>query len=231
MARYALTLMPSPETPLWRVGCSILGYDAATGLDAPFPDHPAYHDPLSLAWSAEPRLTGLQAILKAPFELAEHASRAMLEEEVERFASGRTPFAFDLTLTVVGHALALVAAPPSPALQALADDCVRHFEPFRAPLTVEERERRHPEVLIQRQVDNLDAWGSPYVFEDFQFHLPLTGALEPADRHKLEPILRDILEAAMPLRMTADALSLSMQTDTTSRFTLQGRFPFAANPG
>src|SRR5262249_53439438 len=35
--------------------------------------------------------------------------------------------------------------------------------------------------LSQRQIENLDRWGYPYVFEDFRFHLTLTGPID-ADR-------------------------------------------------
>jgi hypothetical protein len=74
-------------------------------------------------------------------------------------------------------------------------------------------------------VENLDTWGYPYVFDDFQFHMTLTGAMEPADRHRLEPVLRDLL-AKVPLRFTVDALSLFVQPDREGRFLVVERFPF-----
>jgi putative phosphonate metabolism protein len=227
MTRYAIYAMPPADTELWRVGCSILGYDAATGLDVPYPDHPVFHDPLSLAWSAGPRRFGLHATLKAPFELAEGRTEAQLRDELASFAAGRHPVAFDLKLALVGHFLALIPAAESRALRHLADDCVRHFDPFRAPMSPADRERRHPEHLIERQVENLDTWGHPYVFDDFQFHMPLTGALEPADRHRIEPVLQELL-AAVPLRLTVDALALFEQPDTETRFTVVDRFPMAS---
>ena len=227
MTRYAIYATPSADSPLWALGSSILGYDAVTGLDAPFPDHKLFQDPLSLAWSAEPRRYGLHGTLKAPFGLAEGRNDAQLRTALAEFAAGRHPVAFDLKLALVGHFLALVPAGPSQPLRHLADDCVRHFEPFRAPLTPEDRERRHPEELIERQVENLDTWGYPYVFDDFQFHLTLTGDLEPADRHRLEPVLQDLL-GTVPLRLTIDALSLFIQADPEGRFVAADRFPFAA---
>ena len=225
MTRYAIYAMPATDSELWDLGSSILGYDAVTGRDVPFPDHPIFHDPLSLAWSAEPRRYGFHATLKAPFHLAEGCDAADLQTDLAAFSKGRKPFTLDLTLAVVGHFLALVSIAPDPAIEALAADCVRHFDPYRAPLTPEDRERRHPETLIQRQVENLDTWGYPYVFDDFQFHMTLTGAMEPADRHRLEPVLRDLL-AKVPLRFTIDALSLFVQPDREGRFLVVERFPF-----
>ncbi|MDX7950158.1 DUF1045 domain-containing protein [Lichenihabitans sp. Uapishka_5] len=226
MTRYAIFATPGADSELWQLGSSVLGYDAVTGLDVPFPEHPLFHDPLSLAWSAEPRRYGLHATLKAPFALAEGRTATQLRDALAAFAATRHPVAIDLTLSVVGHVLALVPAEPLEPLQHLADDCVRHFDPFRAPLTAEDRERRHPEGLIERQVESLDTWGDPYVFDDFQFHLPLTGDLDPADRHRLEPVLRGLL-AAVPLRLTVDAVSLVAQEDPEGRFKARDRFAFA----
>ncbi len=193
MPRFAIYTMPPADSALWKLGSSILGYDAVSGLDVPFPDDPIFADPLSLAWSAEPRHYGFHATLKAPFRLAEDRTPDELIAEMGRFARGRPAVDLDLTLAPVGHFLALVAVDPPRGLQQLADDCVRHFDPFREPLTAADRERRHPDQLIQRQVENLDTWGYPFVFDDFQFHMTLTGSLDPADRHRLEPVLRALL--------------------------------------
>ena len=226
MTRYAIYAMPSADSPLWALGSSILGYDAVTGLDADFPEDPLFEDPLSLAWSAEPRRYGFHATLKAPFELAEGRTDLQLRAELTDFAQGHHPVAFDLKLAVVGHFLALVPSTTSAGLQKLADDCVRHFDPFRAPMTPEDRERRHPDALIERQVENLDTWGYPYVFDDFLFHMTLTSDLDAADRHRLEPVLQRLL-ATVPLRLTIDALSLVVQHDPEGRFTVADRFAFA----
>jgi Protein of unknown function (DUF1045) len=48
-------------------------------------------------------------------------------------------------------------------------------------LTPAEIARRRPETLTPRQRALLDVWGYPYVMEEFQFHLTLTGPLSAAD--------------------------------------------------
>jgi putative phosphonate metabolism protein len=227
MPRFAIYAIPPTESELWKLGSSILGYDAVTGLDVPFPDDPIFADPLSLAWSAEPRRYGFHATLKAPFRLAEDRTMDELVAEMDRFARGRPSVHLDLTLAPVGHFLALVAVDPPPGLQALADDCVRHFDPFREPLTAADRERRHPDRLIQRQVENLDTWGYPFVLDDFQFHMTLTGALDNADRHRLEPVLRTLLQT-VPLNLRIESLALFRQDADDGRFVVHDSFPFAA---
>jgi len=68
----------------------------------------------------------------------------------------------------------------------LAASCVTHFDGFRAPLSTADRGRRLAAHLTARQIGHVERWGYPYVFEDFRFHMTLTGALS-ADRQ--EPML------------------------------------------
>src|SRR6516225_482678 len=81
----------------------------------------------------------------------------------------------------IARFIAVVAASPSMALDRLAADGVVAFDRFRRPLTAHERGQRLGAGLSQRQIENLDRWGYPYVFEDFRFHLTLTGPID-ADR-------------------------------------------------
>lgn len=227
MTRYAIYFAPHAGSLLARFGASLLGYDAATGAEAEPPDHPLFHDPLALGWTAAPRRYGFHATLKAPFHLAENRSPGELEEALAAFAATRTRFDVSLTLGLMRQFLALVLAEPQPAADALAADCVRHFDLFRAPLTPADRERRHPDQLTVEQVANLDEWGYPFVLDDFQFHITLTGALDPRDRANLEPVLRDML-AALPLVSSVDGVVLFRQEGPTDRFVLQRRFDFGA---
>ena len=49
-------------------------------------------------------------------------------------------------------------------------------------MTSQERNRRVGAGASARQIENLDRWGYPFVFEDFRFHMTLTGAID-ARRH------------------------------------------------
>lgn len=227
MTRYAIYFAPHAGSALARFGASLLGYDLSAGAEVDPPEHPVFHDPLSLGWTAAPRRYGFHATLKAPFHLAQGRTPAELEEALAGFAAPRTPFDLGLTLGLMQRFLALVPAAAQPAMDALAADCVRHFDLFRAPLTPADRERRHPDQLTVAQVENLDAWGYPFVLDDFQFHMTLTSALEPRDRAKLEPVLRDML-AAVPLTTAVDGVVLVRQEGPNARFVLQRRFEFGA---
>ena len=227
MTRYAIFYAPPPEQPLSRLGASLLGYDLVTGADVAPPDDPVFDDPMALGWTAVPRTYGFHATMKAPMHLAGHASPHALEDALVAFCRDQRAFTIDLTQGLVGHTLALVLATPSPEMDALAAACVRHFEAFRAPLTPEDRERRHPERLTAGQVAMLDTWGYPHVLDQFQFHMTLSSELGRPDRERFEPVLRHLL-AAVPLSVPVNGLMLCRQEGPRARFVLQRRAAFAS---
>src|SRR5262249_30663264 len=53
-----------------------------------------------------------------------------------------------------------------------------------------EREQRLSAGLSERQIENLDRWGYPYVFEDFRFHLTLTGPIDAERRASILALLQ-----------------------------------------
>src|SRR4051794_35350477 len=68
-ARYAIFYAPAPDDALWRFGCMVLGYDAASGRDVA-PIVPPGFTPERWAQAvADPRRYGFHATLKAPFVL------------------------------------------------------------------------------------------------------------------------------------------------------------------
>lgn len=181
-SRYAIYFLPPADSALYRFGAGMLGYDCYTGESL---SHP--HD-IALAaseWDAltrEARKYGFHATLKAPFRLLPPFSEADLAAELERFAAiPRTIPEIRPTVQSLAGFIALVACTPSMELDRLAADAVMAFDRFRRPLSTQEREQRLGAGLSDRQTDNLDRWGYPYVFEDFRFHMTLTGRID-ADR-------------------------------------------------
>jgi hypothetical protein len=73
--------------------------------------------------------------------------------------------------------IAIVPATACAGLDRLASSSVKHFDGFRAPLTSADRSRRLAADLTRRQIEHVERWGYPYVFEDFRFHMTLTGTL------------------------------------------------------
>lgn len=184
MDRYALYFAPAADSPLARFGAAILGYDAASAADVPFLVPDGADD--WAAATAEPRKYGFHATLKAPFRLAADRTPADLTAAVAAFAARAAPVVLDgLAVTTIGPFCALTPVGDPTALADLASRAVIAFEPFRAPMTPEDRERRLKSPLSPRQIRHLDAYGYPYVHEDFRFHMTLTGPLHADIRERV----------------------------------------------
>ena len=214
--RYAIYFAAARDSALDRFGAEHLGYDAWSGDDLPFPDG------LPVDWrelTSDPRKYGFHATLKAPFALAPGKSEAELTAACADFA--RTPRAVPVIAPMVDSIsgfIAVVPAKPSDELTRLAADCVRAFDPFRAPLTAEDRARRGPDRLTERQRDYLDRWGYPYVLDEFRFHMTLTGRLESSRRGPVLDILSKRFQRIGLTALTIDRIALFKQIDGASRF-------------
>lgn len=181
--RYAIYFVPGADSALYRFGTSVLGYDCRTGQETPFIDGVD-----TASWPAvvkEPKVYGFHATLKAPIRLIEGVDESDLVRAVSEFAVQHVAAAdAPLALRALGSFIALVPAGNADGINSLAADCVRAFDRFRAPLTAEDRTRRLASPLTERQIEHLDRWGYPYVFEDFRFHMTLTGSLPMPDREQ-----------------------------------------------
>lgn len=203
--RYAIYYCPPEHALLNRMATGWLGRSAFTGeAIAPRPAdrlsaaEVAYH-------SAAARRYGFHATLMAPFTLADGADEDDLVAALSAFCEGMRPFTLPrLALGRLDGFFALVPDTPSDALNQFARDVVVAFDRFRAPLSDSERERRASVGLTPSQLRNLVQWGYPYVFEDFRFHMTLTGRVDEASaarvRHAIEqhfgPVLDEPVEIA-----------------------------------
>lgn len=221
--RYAIYYAPSQDSMLHRFGSTLLGYDAADGHDLPFPGDVA---PDWREITQDPRKYGFHATLKAPIALANGKSEADLLDACAAFAgrARRIP-TIEPVVDAISGFIAVIPARRSNELQQLAADCVTAFDAFRAPLTAEDRARRKPEKLTERQRDYLDRWGYPYVMEEFRFHMTLTGRLNDARREAVVAWLRERFAALKLSTLAIDRIVLFKQDDAASRFRIIGSWP------
>ena len=80
--RYALYYTPPPDSPLWRFGCAVIGYDSVLGCDVPLALPEGWSTDDWRAATTEPRRYGFHATLKAPFRLAAGSTEDDLLEAV-----------------------------------------------------------------------------------------------------------------------------------------------------
>lgn len=199
--RYAIYYTPPADHPLLKAATDWLGRDAyGREVATPKADEALVRDPARY---------GFHGTLKAPFSLAAGKSEAELFAAFDAFATDFQSFTIpEIVLGQLGPFFALVPDNGhDQQIAELADACVRKFEHFRAPLGHSDIERRNPAELPERQRRYLLDWGYPYVFEEFRFHLTLTGKVPQPEqariREQLEKEFADFIGKPLPIEHIA----------------------------
>lgn len=222
MKRFAIYYAPA-EAAFAAAAAQWLGWDLARGCAVDQPDILGLQ-----ADTSEPRKYGFHGTIKPPFRLAPGTDLNGLTQAVAQLAAGLAPVRMlDLQLINLHGFLALMPQGDATGLQGLAADVVRGLDAFRAPLTEAERARRQPDRLTPRQRALLDLYGYPFVLEEFQFHLTLSGNLT-ADRAAVLAIhARRHFADVMPRPFILSDLCLCGE-DQQGRFHLLHRYPLMA---
>ena len=224
--RYAFYLTPDEDHPLTIAAANWLGSNPFTGEIRALQAAGEFDAAELTALTADPRRYGFHGTLKAPFPLAAAKTEAQLLAAFDGFAAECAPFQIpEMTLGQLGPFFALVPAADCPELQALADETVRRFEPFRAPLSAADFSRRKSDSLTDLQRANLLSWGYPYVFESFQFHMTLTGPV-PADRQAaMKALLGETFAPFIGEPLSVTSLALFTEHARGAPFTVHTLLP------
>ena len=226
--RYAIYFAAGSNSALSRFGAELLGYDAYTGDEIPFPADALRVAPDWRDVTADPRKYGFHGTLKAPMALAPGRTEAELIAVCAAFAGKARPMpSIRPVVDSISGFIAVIPTEPVGTLQQLAADCVREFDDFRAPMTAEDRARRKPDKLTERQRDYLDRWGYPYVMEEFRFHMTLTGRLDAERRGPILEMLRARFSALGLETLAIDRIALFKQDDARARFRFVGEWALA----
>lgn len=226
--RYAIYFAADADHALSRFGAGLLGYNAYTGDEVSFPQEALHVAPDWRDITTDPRKYGFHGTLKAPMALAPGKTEAELVAACATFAEKARPMpVIRPVVDAISGFIAVIPAEPVDALQQLAADCVRDFDSFRTALTAEERARRKPEKLSERQREYLDRWGYPYVMEEFRFHMTLTGRLDAERRGPILEMLRGRFAGLKLDRLAIDRIALFRQNDAKARFRLLGEWTLA----
>jgi hypothetical protein len=204
--RYAVYAVPDTDHPLWRMSADWLGRDAARNRDLAQVALPGWAPERFFALTAEARRYGFHGTLKAPFRLADGIPEGALLDAVQRYSAKRSIPPISLAVDDGLGFLALRPVGDSLPLTRLADDCVRDFDRFRAPLTTSDIQRRLATGLSERQHALMLEWGYPYVLEEFRFHMTLADRCRDPDEQKAllsaaATCFREVLEKPVPLRV------------------------------
>ncbi len=224
--RYAIYYAPPAGTALWDKASAWLGRDAYADTDCV---RPVFDDLADLdldTLTADPRGYGFHATLKAPFELASDRSEDELLLALDRFAGDLTPFEVEIAPAALGRFLAFRLQSESLQMQALHGACVRDLDGFRAPLSEFDLARRRKAPLTPEQDERLITWGYPYVFEDFRFHMTLTGQIrDDAQRERVLKALQTYFADEIGPHCF-DGVALFKQADRDAPFVILKRTTF-----
>ena len=217
--RIALYFAPEAGDPLHERASAWLGRDAVTG--AALPQKPVAGVDIAEI-TADARGYGFHATLKPPFRLQGDVQAAL--QVARDFAARTAAFTLPpLNITDLDGFLALRESVPCPALQALADGAVTALDAHRAPPTEAEIARRKPEKLTPRQREYLAAWGYPYVFAEWRFHMTLTRRLTPAEKGIILPTVTKALGDAPALPRKVSNICVFAQAAPSAPFTILER--------
>ena len=188
--RVALYWAPAVGSAGWKAGCQWLGADAATGEALSKPSVPGVEPALVRQITAEPRRYGWHATLKAPFRLRAGETLASLDAAVGSLAQVLSACPMPgLQVTILDGFVALRPGKPLPRVDALAAACVKALHPLAEPLSADELARRRKARLTPQQDALLQAWGYPWVLDEFRFHCSLTSRLEGLNEAQRSAVL------------------------------------------
>jgi hypothetical protein len=192
--RHAVYYTPPPGA-FADFGAGWLGWDVATGARV----HRSLDVEGAEEITATPRRYGFHATLKPPFRLADRRNEAELHGAVADVAAATPAIrSARLHLQRLGPFLALVPASNHAPFSSVGDAMVRDLDPFRLPPSEAEIARRRAAGLTPAQDAHLLRWGYPYVFEEFRFHMTLTGKLDLAVAERVEAALAAVLADVVP---------------------------------
>lgn len=222
--RYAIFAVP--DGAFFRAGSDWLGWNSETGTERPHPTLDGWDGKVEDI-TATPRKYGFHGTLKPPFRLVTGSRREDLEGALSAFCAVRPPVEVPrLVIRRLGGFVACVPEAPVEALNDLAAATVAGLDPFRAPPSEAELARRRRVGLSASQEKMLQYWGYPFVFDEFRFHLTLSGRLDVTPADALAARLSAHFADVLPEPYRIDSLGL-LREAADGRFHLIHRYTLA----
>jgi len=215
IARYAVYFAPSDQSQLGAFGLHVLQRGACEN------DHP-----LRQKVTEKAAHYGFHSTFKAPMELAKGCTEQGLLDAVDAYSKTKQRVRLTGLQPEIVNGFHALTLPESPEVDDFAADVMRTFEPFRAPLTEADRQRRHPDKLSARQRQYLESYGYPHVLEEFHFHMTLSKHIDSAeDSNSYHQWLKQWFEKTVTETPWLDLLAVFWQPNRATAFTRIAEFP------
>ncbi|MBE0583134.1 MAG: DUF1045 domain-containing protein [Desulfofustis sp.] len=166
-------------------------------------------------YRAAPFHYGFHATIKPPFYPRDGVAIKDVQDSLIGFCAAHSAIVLPpLQVAAIKDFLCLRPVGPCAEIDQLAADLVELLDPFRRPAGTAELARRRRASLSVRQEELLQRWGYPYLFDEFRFHLSLTGPVpDDQDREILQRFLEGHFTAALGAAVLVDRLSLFIEDD------------------
>ena len=224
--RCAIYFIPPADDPLTVAAAQWLRRDPYSGAGVTCPiDGLTEADHAFL--TALPRRYGFHATLKAPFRLADGHSVYELERRLDSFCDRLEPIELKSKIVLVENFFAMVPQARDSDLDMLAARIVTEFDAFRSPLTEIDLARRDVSRLTGRQLANLMNWGYPHVFDQFRFHMTLTGPIDHLERDHVAAVLAHHFGTLATAPLQIGQLVLAVEPEAHAPFLVHSSHRFA----
>ncbi len=211
--RHAAYFAPAEHSPLAQLGAQWLGRCAQSRRAMRQPEFPTISPETLRACTAAAARYGWHATMKAPFALKLGVEMDAVPKAFSSLAQSKKALTLPpLTLRHMGDYLALVPDASFSALQELAFDCVRALHPLAAPLSDQQLVQRRLTPFTASQDAMLLQWGYPFVGDEFQWHMTLTGSLKGLSQGELQALQDAALQWFGPV------LNQALELDAISWF-------------
>jgi len=95
-------------------------------------------------------------------------------------------------------------------------------------LSEAEIERRNPQNLTPAQLANLHRWGYPYVFDEFRFHMTLTGPIDADEQARVEQALHTFFDPVLSEPIEVRNLALFVEEENGAPFHVHSLHPLGS---
>ena len=229
--RYAIGFTPSVCDPLTYAAADWLGRNPYSDALCEQPHVAGFSTGEFAYLTAAPRRFGFHGVLRPLFHLAEGMSEADLLYALMRFTSELSPVsAGRLTVQLKESCFMLAPAIASAEVNALAAAILQRFEPFRAMLSDDEIERRDPDRLTAVQFANLHRWGDPFVLDEYQFHMTVTGPVPAPSQLRMATALQAFFEPFCFTSLEINSLALFVEPGAGAPMRVHSQHPLGKLP-
>jgi hypothetical protein len=223
MERHAIYYVPPVSTLWWEMGSRWLSNSLGT-LDT-ISEFDGIDRSRRERLIRKPAVYGWHATLVAPFQLRAGRNPEEFSERLWTVAAHQRPFELKVRAGLLsGFAAILPESTSTTHIDELARTVVTQCEEFRAPLTLNEFQRRRKSIRDPRELEHLERWGYPYVLDRYRFHMTLTDRLTPLEAESVLTSWNQIVARLGPLLIAE--FSWCIQSQSGAPFAIRERFTF-----